>query len=412
MRAVVIGGSAAGMSAARTYHALDSCSQVTVISGEPFFYARCRLPEVLSGESGPEGIVYPWEAPADGSFNLIYGKALALDVNKKSVLLEDGQEISFDSLLLATGAAPARLGAEGEDLEGIYSLRYIACARAASEAASRARSAVVAGGGLVGLKCAVALKKRGVPVSVLVSGPGLLSRQMDAAGSAILEKELEGMGIKIFFCSSVSRFLPDDAGRAVKGLVLKDGRELEADLVMVGKGVRPNVGLLEEAGGAVGFGIKVDEFLRTGLPGIYAAGDCIEIADGVTGRTVPSGLWPLAVEQGRYAACNMAGLSRRYPKPLARMNSAQFGAAAVVSAGSLEGEEVYTRLQGSGKVYRRLAVSGGRLVGALLVGDVSNAGIYTALIKNRRPVSGKLIERLLGGGVCALDVMSNLSKGE
>lgn len=411
MRVVVIGGGAAGMSAARTYHGLDSNSQVTVICGEKSHYARCRLPEVLSGESGPQDIVYPWEVPGDGRVVLVYGRAVFLDINKKLVLLDDGREVPFDSLLLATGAVPVRLGVEGEDLEGIYSLRGLGDALSASEAAGRSRKAIVAGGGLVGLKCAVALRKRGVAVTVLVSSSGFLSRQMDATGSAILEKELEGMGIKFVFYSSVARFLPAKGGRAVEALVLKDGRERDADMVMVGKGARPDVRLLEEAGGAAGIGIKVDRLLRTTLPGVYAAGDCIEITDGISGRTVPSGLWPLAVEQGRYAALNMAGLSLPYPNPVARMNSVQFGSIPAVSVGSPDGEEIHTRLQGMGKVYRRLAVSGGRLTGALLVGDVSNAGVYTALIKNRRPVSGKLIEKLLNGRVCALDVMSKLSKG-
>ncbi len=406
MKLLVVGGSAAGMSAALQYHRLKPSDQVTVICDEGSFYARCRIPEVLGGEAASGEISYPASLPADGRLKVLHGRAVSIDPDNRTVLLDGGSLLPCDKLLVAAGASPVRLGVEGEGLKGVLTLRSLGDALSAAEAARSARSGVVCGGGLVGLKGALALKKLVPNVTVLVGSPGLLSRQLDETGSAMLERELKGIGINVVFNTRVERFLPSGGGGTLGGLLENNGGEMEAGVVIVGKGVRPNVDLVNKAGGAVGAGIKVNRQLQTSLPGIYAAGDCIEVEDFITGRPTPSGLWPLAVEQGRYAAYNMAGISRPYPRPITRMNSAQFGDLPIISVGARDGEEEYASITRQGRAYRRLVFTGGRLVGFILLGDVGKAGIYTALIKSRRTVPSALRQRLLEGSVCAHDISS------
>lgn len=403
MKLLVVGGSAAGMSAVLQYHRLKPSDRITVICDEGSFYARCRIPEVLGGDVAAGEIGYPAALPADGRLEVVRGRAESIDPVNRSVLLQDGSLLYYDKLLVTAGSSPVKLGVQGEELKGVLTLRSLGDALSAAEAARSARSAVVCGGGLVGLKGALALKKWVSDVTVLVGSPGLLSRQLDETGSAMLERELKRIGIKVVFNTRVERFLPSGGG-TLAGVLDKNGGEMEAGVAIVGKGVRPNIDLVSKAGGATGAGIKVNSRLQTSLPDVYAAGDCIEVTDLLTGRPTPSGLWPLAVEQGRYAAYNMAGALRPYPRPITSMNSAQFGDLPIISAGVRDGEEVCARATGRGKAYRRLVFTGGMLVGAILLGDVEKAGIYTGLMRSRRPVKAALRQRLLEGSVCAHDI--------
>jgi len=175
-------------------------------------------------------------------------------------------------------------------------------AQRALQRATEAEKAVVLGGGLVGLKVAQALRKRGLKVHVVVKSPHLLSRQLDAQGGEILRRAVEEAGAELTFGQDAREVLggPDE-------VILEDGRRLEAEMVVVAKGVRPRAELLEAAGGKVGRGVVVDERMQTSIPHIYAAGDVAEVPDLVTGERIVSAVWPSAVAQGRVAGLNMAG---------------------------------------------------------------------------------------------------------
>jgi NAD(P)H-nitrite reductase large subunit len=263
----------------------------------------------------------------------------------------------------------------------------------------------VIGGGLVGLKAAYALRRRGLPnVTVVVKSGHLLMRQLDGESAVMVERELLEAGIHFIYGLNPVGFTPKPGLKEVGSVVLEDGREIPAQLVLVAKGVRPNAELVRDAGGKTATGIKVNEFMETSLPGIYAAGDCIEVEDLVTGRKAPSALWTLAVEQGRYAAYNMAGRRKAYPPPLTRLNAAQFGKFPFVSVGAVdEGEEYLVRRE-TGGFYRKLAVKRDRLIGFILAGSVEKAGVYTNLVRSRKPIRD-LRGKLLDGKISAADVM-------
>ncbi|MCL6635082.1 MAG: FAD-dependent oxidoreductase [Peptococcaceae bacterium] len=410
MNFVIVGNSAAGIAAAETLRSLEPGAGITVVTEEVHPpYSRCRVAEVVAGAAGLEDIRYRAESfYRDREINLIRGaRVTSVDPAGRRIILGEKGDISYDRLLVATGSRPVGAGVEGSGLEGVFVLRSYDQAEALARAASTASRAVVIGGGLVGLKAAQALRERGVrEVTVVVKSSHLLTRQLDAESAAMVEKEMREAGIGFVYGFNPAGFNPKAGGESVGSVVLEDGREMPADLVLVAKGVRPNAGLVREAGGEAGAGIKVNEYMETSLPGIYAAGDCIEVKDLVTRRRTPSALWTLAVEQGRYAACNMAGRRKAYPPPLTRLNAARFGKIPFVSVGAVEqGEEFLTRREAGG-IYRKLAFREDRLVGFILAGSIGQAGVYTALVKGRRPLGG-LRWKLLRGSLSAADLMVN-----
>lgn len=405
MHLVIIGNSAAGLAAACTVRKLEPAAQITVISGEPGpAYARCLIPELLAGRKDMQGILYVNEDfYRENEITLLSGKKVtSLDAEGRKVCFAGGGVIGYDRLLVATGASPVMPQWPGAGLPGVFTLRRADHALAAGNLAAKTKSAVVAGGGLVSLKAACALKQRGVKdVIVVIKSPHLLIKQLNEKGAALLEKELTGSGIKFIYGNDLSAVV-EGPGGAVQAVQLEDGQLLHAGLVLVGKGVRPNKELVQQAGGKVDAGIVVDNYLQTSLPGVYAAGDCIEVQDAVTGEKTNSGLWPLAVEQGRCAGYNLAGRARIYQPPLTRLNAGRFGAVSFVSVGDIKGAGEAVAISEKG-CYRKVCFTDGRLVGFIMVGSVERAGVYTALIKKARPL-GRLKDKVINGTVTGADL--------
>jgi NAD(P)H-nitrite reductase large subunit len=416
LRFVIIGNSAAGVAAVEALRRLGGYRhRITVVSDEPAgAYSRCLLPDLVAGKRTENSIsLRPAEFYRRLEVELLAGVA-AVEVRprEKRLVLQDGRELAYDRLLVTTGASPVLPAVPGTELEGVCTLRTLRDARRLSALIPRVSGAAVVGGGLVGLKAALALRQAGLGlVTVVVTSPRLLIRQLDERAAAMVERELLHAGVDVIYNARVKAFIAGTRG-CLAGVGLEDGRELPAGLAVVAKGVRPNSGLVEKAGGRVGRGILVDSSLRTSLEDVYAAGDCIQVTDRLTGQKVNSALWTLAFEQGRYAAANMLGMARPYPAPLTRLNSARFGGVDVVSVGNLEGEEVLAHYDPLSRTYRRLVFSGGRLAGFILAGRVDGAGVYTALVKSGRPAWAYRRQLLEGRvGSVALDLLFKRDKG-
>lgn len=406
MDVVIVGNSAAGIAAAENLRSLEPLAKITVLSEETHPpYSRCLITEVVAGSAGFDSIRYRSDSfYEDRNISLVRGARVnSIDPAGRRVLYGEKGEISYDKLLLATGSRPVGVEVEGAGLEGVFVLRSYDQADAIGRYASTAKEAVIIGGGLVGLKAAYALRRRGLSVTVVVKSSHLLTRQLDVESAVMVESELSDAGINFIYGQNPAGFVSGTGRKGIGSVVLEDGREIPAELALVAKGVRPNIELASEAGGETAAGIKVTEFMETSLENIYAAGDCIEVKDCVTGQQANSALWTLAVEQGRFAAYNMANRRKAYPPPLTRMNAAQFGKIPFVSVGAVdEGEEFLTWKEVG--VYRMLAVRGDRLVGAILVGSIEPAGVYTSLIKSKRPL-GDLRGSLLEGRFSAANVL-------
>ncbi len=363
---VIVGTGVAGVEAAASLRARDPHCRIRLVGAEPYpFYARIRIGEVVAGRVVPERLVLKGpEWYRDRQVDLSVGvRAEVLEPFAGRVRLSSGEDVPYDALLIATGAVPFVPPIPGADLDGVMTLRDLAGALRLRERALASSHAVVIGGGLLGIEAAASLRLLGVAVVVIEAAPWLLPRQLDRDGSSVVQRFLEARGIAFRTGAQVRAIT--GAGR-VEAVVLGSGEELAAGLVLVAAGVRPDVGLAREAGLAVNRGIVVDDRLSTSAPGVFAAGDCAEHR----GRLY--GIWPAAEAQGRAAGAAMAGEDPRYRGtiPSSTLKVADLPVLSVGEVAPAEGrEEEVSRGEGT---YRKLVRDPeGRLVGAILVGDLS-----------------------------------------
>lgn len=411
MRYVVIGNSAAGVSAAWTLRQRDPKAQIEIISDERHAcYSRILLMYLVAGRVDDVGLwlqrVEDYERVRvdlrlDERVEGIDAAAHRLHTTRRAA-------VPYDRLLLATGASAIRPQIPGIELAGIETLRILEDAQRIMDGATPGESVVVVGGGLIGVRAAEALAARKLRAHLIVSSPQILSQMLDAGSAAVMLNWLRGHGIDIRLSTDVKEFGGLDALRAV---TLSDGSRIPARLAVVGKGVRANTSLVADSPIRVESGIRVDDRLETDARDVYAAGDVAEAYDPLRRRPWINALWPIAVEQGRLAAANMSGGAERYGGSI-RMNAlAVFGYPCVSvghvydlpDADTLVYHERSARGVSPAKTawpgtYRKLFFQDGRLVGAVLMGDVTGAGIVTEAIRVGRPVSRAWAEATLARG--------------
>ncbi|QUT08218.1 nitrite reductase large subunit NirB [Sphingobium phenoxybenzoativorans] len=387
---VVIGNGMAGCRAVEELLARDAGRyRVTIFGAEPHVnYNRIMLSPVLAGEKTFEEIVINDAAwYADNAIDLIAGDPVsAIDRAAKTVTSRSGRTVGYDKLLIATGSDPFIIPVPGKDLPGVISFRDmkdVDTMLAAAEAgkANGGGSAVVIGGGLLGLEAAHGLTLRGMKVTVLHIMPTLMERQLDEAAAWLLKSALEGRGQTILTGADTAEIYGD--GR-VEGVRLKDGREIPANLVVMAVGIRPSVALAREAGLDIGRGIKVDDHMVTSDASVLAVGECVEHDGNVYGLVAP--LW----EMCRSLA---DGLTDQHSGYRGSVTSTKLKVAGldVFSAGDFSGgdgsEDIVLRDASRG-VYKRVIVKGNKVIGAVLYGDTADGGWYFDLLKKGDDVSG------------------------
>ena len=388
MRYVIIGNGAAGNAAAAAIRALNPVGEVLIFTDEPQpAYYRPLITNLIE-EGLSQDIFFQKELASPSEVELQLGKRIVgLDAGLKQITLQDGKTCAYDRLLLATGASAILPDIPGWPGPGTYVLRTLTDAQALAQAAREAKNAVVIGAGRVGLKAALALRHRGLEVTLVEQGAHLAPMQFDEVAGEILGQTLEAEGIRLIFGQTVTAVRR--AGDRITGAALADGRVLEAEMVVAAVGVRANVELARKAGLAVNLGILVNRWLRTSAPDIYAAGDVVETTDIVTSQSLVSGLWTNAVEMGRIAGSNMTGAAIEYPGAFAVLNSLEVARIPTVAIGitnlPLGGEyQVYQSRRGNN--YRKLVFQEEILVGALLVGDIEGAGVYAGFIRGKAKI--------------------------
>jgi nitrite reductase (NADH) large subunit len=376
---VIIGN---GMAAARLVEELSKRAlgrySIAVIGEEPHLaYNRVLLSSVLAKEISHGDIeLKPPKWWGDRGVTLLYGEsAVAIDADIRRVRLANGATLPFTHLVLATGSRPMRLNAPGMDLPGVMTFRDLGDVAAIEAAAANNAKVVVIGGGLLGLEAAYGVAKAGARVSVIHLMDRLMERQLDARASAMLKKAVEDKGITVYLNAETAGIRGDKQANAV---VLKDGREIEADLVVVAAGIRPNVDLARTAGLDIGRGVIVDDRMQTSKAGIHAIGECAEH------RGIAYGLVEPAYEQARILAMHLAGGDVNYPGSVLATNLKVSGVN-VFSAGDFLGaagtEEVVLSDPGLG-TYKKLVIAGGKLVGAVLFGDTVDGLWYLDMIRS------------------------------
>jgi nitrite reductase (NADH) large subunit len=396
-RLVMVGNGMAGVRALEELLKIaPDLYDITVFGAEPHpNYNRILLSPVLAGEQTLDEIVLnSWEWYEQNGITLHAGKKVGtIDRVKRLVRTEDGLEAPYDRLLLATGSNPFILPLPGKDLQGVIAYRDIADTNAMIDAASKYRNAVVIGGGLLGLEAANGLKLRGMDVTVVHVLPTLMERQLDATAGKLLQQSLEERGLRFLMGAQTQELVGDADGR-VKAIRFKDGTQVDAELVVMAVGIRPNTQLAESAALHCNRGIVVHDTLQTVTDArIYAVGEC------AAHRGIAYGLVAPLFEQAKVAANHLAqyGIGR-YTGSLTSTKLKVTGID-LFSAGDFQGGEGTEEIVLSdpyGGVYKKLVLKDDKLVGACLYGDTVDGSWYFKLLREGRSVTD-LRDRLMFG---------------
>ena len=378
-RYVIIGNGTAAVGCIEGIRSVDTQSPVTVISEEKHpVYCRPLISYFLEGKTDPERMNY-----RSGDFydkmgcEVLYGeKAVKIDSKAKKVILESGSEIPYTDLCVAAGSSPFVPPFAGLEKVGRkFSFMTLDDALALDAAVSESSRVLIVGAGLIGLKCAEGLAGRVASITVCDLADRVMSSVLDAECAAVMQKRLEENGISFMLGDTAERFEENEA-------VMKSGKTVPFDILVLAVGVRANTALVKDIGGEVNRGIVVNDRMETGVAGIYAAGDCTEGNDISCGTKRVLAILPNAYMQGHTAGVNMAGGGAVFDKAIP-MNSVGFFGLHAMTAGSYDGE-MYEE-KGEGKL-KRLFIRDGRLVGFMLIGETERAGIYTSLIREQTPL--------------------------
>ncbi|TDA70537.1 MAG: NAD(P)/FAD-dependent oxidoreductase [Clostridia bacterium] len=403
---VIVGNSAAGISAAETIRRLDPEGDITIVDVEKTpAYSRCLLPNYLGGTRSEDALrIRPRDFYQKLRLNTCFGYRVArVDVGEKVARLDNGARLKYDRLFISTGSSTFMPPVPGITGEGVYGLRTLEDAKKILAQAGQARRAVIIGGGFVGLEAAWALYRRGLEVTVVEKMPQILPQQFDACAAAILLREMQAEGIRFILGTGIKEIAAPGlweklTGKAGRGVILENGDRLKAELVIVATGTRANTGLVEGTGVKVNLGIVVDKYQSTGMEGVYAGGDVAETEDVVSGRIGLTPIWPNAVAQGRVAGYNMAGIPREYGGMIGMQNAVEFRDVPAIAVGLAQadgdGYEILKEYRPEHNLYKKIVLKDDIIVGLILVGDIRQAGVYSALMRKKAKVT-RLKHRLL-----------------
>jgi NAD(P)H-nitrite reductase large subunit len=400
MKHVILGAGPAGVIAAETIRKQAPGDQVTIVGDEPEApYSRMAIPYLLIGQVGEDGTHLRHTAghyTAHG-ITLQHGRASRIDIAARTVTLADGCSLPYDRLLIATGSSPIRPPIPGIDGPGVHPCWTLEDAREIMKLATPGARVLQMGAGFIGCIIMEALANRGVKLSVVEMGDRMVPRMMGPTAGSMIKDWCETKGVVVHTGARVDAIERD--GSPTMKVRLSTGAVLEAELVISATGVRPNIGFLKDSGILALVGVLTDEHLQTNVPGIYAAGDCAEAFDKVSGKTIVSAIQPNAAEQARVAALNMVGKTTAL-RGVTQINvldtlgliSASFGAWDGVPGG--QSVEMTDRSAGDGGRHLSLQFGGDRLVGCNAIGWTNHVGVMRGLVEGQIPL-GEWKDRLL-----------------
>ncbi|MTJ84342.1 MAG: NAD(P)/FAD-dependent oxidoreductase [Telmatospirillum sp.] len=397
-RLVVVGN---GMAGVRTLEELLALApdryDIRVFGAEPRVnYNRIMLSPVLAGEKSFADIVLndaDWYE-ANG-IDLRSGvRIVRLDRDARQVITADGGRVDYDVLLLATGSRPVMLPVPGAGLPGVVSFRDADDVAAMILAATPGSRGVVIGGGLLGLEAANGLKARGMAVTVVHLMDTLMERQLDGVAGTLLKEALEARGIGFHMQAATEAILGQDR---VEAVLLRDGTRIPADLVVMAAGIRPDITLAADAALPCGRGVRVDDWMRTGDPSIFAVGECVEH------RGLCHGLVAPLFDMAKVCAATLAGRDVPGYAGTAQATRLKVTGIDLFSAGEFAGgegtDDIVYRDVGAG-IYKRLVVRDGTLAGAVLFGETGDGAWYFDRIRSGADITS-LRDRLIFGATAA-----------
>lgn len=379
LRLTVIGNGMAGVKCVEEIVRLNpDLFDITIIGSEPYpNYNRIMLSKVLQGSASLRDIIiHDWDWYKGKGIRLMTGVAAErIDTSRKRVLLANGEAVAYDKLILATGSDAFIPPIPGADKAGVTVFRTIEDCNKLMEAAKSCKSAAVIGGGLLGLEAARGLLHLGMEPTIVHNAPFIMNRQLDQTPAQMLQSELERQGMRFMLEKRTDRIV----GRSrAKGLQFSDGTSLPADLIVLSVGIKPRISLAPNTGLRTNLAFIVDDYMRTNVPDIYAVGECAEH------RGIAYGLVAPLYEQGKVLARVLCGLPT---EPYAgSVPSAQLKVSGVdvFSAGNIHQTGAKTAIQTLDCIrgtYKRVFTVGGKIVGAVLYGDITESGDWLNQVK-------------------------------
>jgi len=384
MHHVILGAGPAGVIAAETIRKHAPTDTITLVGDEPEPpYSRMAIPYLLIGNVDEPGTYLRKTTDHFQRLrvNQVRAKATAVDSAQRTVTLDNGETLGFDKLLIATGSHPVRPPIPGMDSAGVHPCWTLEDARAIARLAQPGARVLQMGAGFIGCIIMEALKQRGVQLSVVEMGDRMVPRMMGPTAGGMIRDWCEKQGVQVFTGTKVEAI---QAGTPLK-VQLSGGRTVEADLVISATGVRPAIGYLKDSGITCLLGVLTDEHLQTNVPGVYAAGDCAEAFDKVSGKTIVSAIQPNAAEQARVAALNMVGQKAEL-KGVTQINVLDTLGLISTSFGNWEGvpggQHVELTDAAAGR-HLSLQFKGDLLVGCNSVGWTDHVGVMRGLVEGQ-----------------------------
>lgn len=373
---------------------------ITVFGNEPYGnYNRIMLSPLLAGEKTLEQIMIfdrPWYEKNGITLHAGPEKAI-VEINrvKKTVITQDGQVTPYDRLVIATGSQPFILPIDGVDLDGVLSFRDVQDVEKMIEAANTHKKAVVIGAGLLGLEAAMGLCGRGMDVTVIHNMDIPLNRQLDQEAGELLKGQLEERGLKFKMEAGTTHLSGEDG--QVKAIHFADGSSLEADLVVMAIGIRPNIELAQNCGLYCERGIVVSDTLLTYDPSIYALGECIQHKGGTFGLVAP------LYDQAKVLANHLCEHGVALYETLPTATKLKVTGINLFSLGEFNGDEdseyLFYRDKNQG-VYKKLVIKNNVLVGACLYGETTEGAFYNELIDDKRDITAIRPYLMFGKALC------------
>ncbi len=390
MRIIVIGNNIAGTTVAKGIKEADPNVNVDIYTEESLpYYPRPRLIDYLIGKYQESEVpFYPMEWYSQNGIGLhLSHKAEKINRQRKEVLIASEWE-RYDKLVLATGSIPFVPSFPGLPKDNTLTLKTLGDAKRIKECASRSTHAIVIGGGLLGLETArgVCTAFPDLKVTILESGEHLLTRQLDHEGAAILQSWIEETGTKIVTKAETEEILGQ--GKDAEGVLLRDGREIKGDMILISVGTRPNVSLAKDAGIKVNKGVVIDSMIRTSDPDIFALGDVAEYGGQVWAQIPP------ALDEAKVAARTILGLPTPEYKGTVPSNTLKVVGFDLTSIGLVkqihdqpnQGLEEIRAISADRKVYKKFVIKGDRMVGAILLGTKKEITKVTKIIRDGESV--------------------------
>ncbi|MCM3675488.1 nitrite reductase large subunit NirB [Peribacillus simplex] len=358
--------------------------EVTVIGSEPHpNYDRIQLSNVLQGATTIDDItINDWNWYKENNITLFSGETVTnIDTTKQIIYSDANREVEYDQLILATGSIPFILPIKGADKKGVTAFRNIEDCEKMIEYSKNNKKAAVIGGGLLGLEAARGLLNLGMQVDVIHLSEYLMERQLDPTAGKMLQRELESQGMNFHLGKQTQEVLGEID---VNGLRFSDGEEINADLVVMAVGIKPNVQMAQNCGIPVNRGIIVDDYMETRIPNIYAVGECAEHREMVYGLVAP------LYEQGKVLAKRICGLEGKSYEGSVLSTKLKVSGVDVFSAGEIFEDEKAKSIKEFNEwngTYKKVMIRNGKISGAVLFGDTKESNTLLSMINKNADVS-------------------------